>query len=98
MDKDEGTTPIVRILTSVRFWRIERQVLGLCWLLTLTLSDADVQCSGVKRRQPGARWPVTLPFTSCVPWEELLKLSVFQFLHLFHGAKKLAHRVFVKCK
>lgn len=55
MDKDEGTTPIVRILTSVRFWRIERQVLGLCWLLTLTLSDADVQCSGVKKEATGSQ-------------------------------------------
>lgn len=64
MDKDDGTTSILKIATSVRPWRTENKVLGFFGGFLLTQSNTDAQ---PLRKQPGTTWPVTLPLITYAP-------------------------------
>ena len=67
------------LLRSLRSWRPECQVMG-----SLT-GSADRQRGSIKRKQPGARWPVTLPFASYVPGASYISCLCLSFFNFFFG-------------
>lgn len=76
MDKDDGATPIVRILTSVRSWRTESKVLGLSAGFPPSRWEMQM-CSVVVlkggNQEPDGQWLCHLPAVS--PGKNYLAVS-----------------------